>query len=277
MPGEINVPVVGKMSKTGVVVTVAAGVAVIGFVWWKKKETKASVAVSATTAGGTAGAAAANSYGYSSANSNPYGYGVANPYGYGSTYGYSQPAITGGDAADAYGYYAEGNPNTPQTNAAWTQECVSQLGNDGYDAMTVTAACGIYLTGGNLTAAQASVIQACIGVAGYPPTEGPSGFPPQMHTGGTTTTSPPTTTTASNPAYGQAGPPNNSFQAITTAQASTLESAKNYFNKSGEKAQRPFIWNGSNYVPNTNPINPQYQYYAGPLENQEINTYVRAH
>jgi hypothetical protein len=61
------------------------------------------------------------------------------------------------------------------------------------------------------------------------------------------------------------------MQAITAQQAATLESSNNIYNPQGHKAQRPYIWNGSAYVPNTNPINSNYQYYAGPLETAEIN------
>jgi hypothetical protein len=175
--GGINVPVVGKMSKSGVIVTVAAGAVVLGYVIYKKKKTAATAAAAQTPGSGT------NSYGYSANTGYGYGYGSA-----GSGYGYQ--GIQGGNfgegANSAFGYYAEGNPNTPQTNAAWTQACVAALSNDGYNSETVLAACGVYLTAGELTAAQVQVIQACIANEGYPPTEGAQGFPPQMHTGGTT-------------------------------------------------------------------------------------------
>ena len=77
------------------------------------------------------------------------------------------------------------------------------------------------------------------------------------------------------PGYGKAGPPNANYQAITKDEADILESNKNLYNTAGQKAQRPFIWNGSAYVPNTNPIVNGNQYYAGPLETQEINTAVQ--
>lgn len=79
------------------------------------------------------------------------------------------------------------------------------------------------------------------------------------------------------PAYGAAGTANNTYQAITPAEASVLMSNNNAYNVGSEKAQRPFIWNGSAYVPNTNPISSKYQYYAGPLETTEINKYVQSH
>jgi hypothetical protein len=83
------------------------------------------------------------------------------------------------------------------------------------------------------------------------------------------------TPSPSMPAYGKAGPPNANMQAITPAEAGILESNSNTYNTSGQKAQRPFIWNGSAYVPNTNPITNATQYYAGPLETKEINTAVQ--
>jgi hypothetical protein len=273
MPGEVNVPVVGKMSKSGVVVTVAAGAVVLGYVIYKKKKDQAT-----TAAATTPNVAPPNSYGYgtpmtgSNYTGSAYGYGSA-----GNGYGYQTGAYGGGDnTGGAYGYYAEGDPNTPQTNAAWTQACVASLSNAGYNSETVLAACGVYLTAGELTSAQVQVIQACIAAEGYPPTEGLQGFPPQMHTGGTTTggAAPPSSPTSTNPAYGQAGPNQSGMQAITPQEASVLESNSNYYNaKGGKKAQRPYIWNGSAYVPNTNPINSSYQYYAGPLETTEINSY----
>jgi hypothetical protein len=84
-----------------------------------------------------------------------------------------------------------------------------------------------------------------------------------------------TSTGTQQPGYGKAGPPNANYQAITNTEASLLESNSNVANPSGEKAQRPFIWNGSAYVPNTNPITAGNQYYAGPLETQELNTAIK--
>src|SRR5271170_7279105 len=80
-----------------------------------------------------------------------------------------------------------------------------------------------------------------------------------------------TSTGTQQPGYGKAGPPNANYQAITSTEASLLESNSNVANPSGEKAQRPFIWNGSAYVPNTNTITSGNQYYAGPLETTELN------
>lgn len=88
-------------------------------------------------------------------------------------------------------------------------------------------------------------------------------------------TVPPATSSATLPAYGAAGTSNQTFQAITPAEAQILMSSNNLYNTAGRAAQRPFIWNGAAYVPNTNPINSSYQYYAGPLETQEIQAYEK--
>jgi hypothetical protein len=109
-------------------------------------------------------------------------------------------------------------------------------------------------------------------------------FVNQVYTGNNPPESPPLTTQPTqsyNPGpgtgtpgqgvgYGQSGPPQNGYQAITLAQAQTLLSAKNTYNPSGEKSQRPFIWNGSAYVPAT-VLTAGQQYYAGPTETAEIN------
>ena len=99
--------------------------------------------------------------------------------------------------------------------------------------------------------------------------------PPVAPTATSTPTPTPTPAAPAQPAYGKAGPPNANMQAITAAEAGILESNTNAYNTAGQKAQRPFIWNGSAYVPNTNPIVNANQYYAGPLETKEINTAVQ--
>ena|ERR1700733_2155916 len=99
--------------------------------------------------------------------------------------------------------------------------------------------------------------------------------PPSVTVNNSTSTPTPTAGAPAGPAYGKAGPPNANYQAITPAEAGILESNTDIYNTSGQKAQRPFIWNGSAYVPNTNPINNTNQYYAGPLETKEINTAVQ--
>jgi hypothetical protein len=120
-------------------------------------------------------------YGYGSENPSagfytPYGYGYG-PYGLGN-YGYG----SGG----GQGYYGGGVPaQVPQqatTNAQWSEAAMSALTTAGFDGTAVLAALGQYLVGGNLSAEQQSIVSAAIAAEGYPPVEGPGGYPPAMHT-----------------------------------------------------------------------------------------------
>ena len=70
----------------------------------------------------------------------------------------------------------------PSTNAEWAQQAEAYLSNIGYDAQTVAAALGKYLTGQTLTSDQSAIVAAAKGFFGNPPTTPP--LPP-------TTTPPP--------------------------------------------------------------------------------------
>jgi hypothetical protein len=166
---------------------IAVGGAGIAIYMYRKNKKQQAAAATAQQTSANAGVAGSNyAYGYG------YGYGMGqqySPYGYG--YGaYGLGAYGGGSGQYGYGYYGAGVPTQVQqqatTNAQWSQAAVSALTNAGYDATTVLAALGIYLTGGNLTSDQASVINSAIAAEGYPPQPGASGYPPSLHTGGTT-------------------------------------------------------------------------------------------
>lgn len=157
------------------VVVVGGGLA--GYEIYKYQKNKQAAAQAAT-----ASAAAASGYGY----------GIQSPYGYGTnagiTYGYG---ASGGFPA---GYYGYGTPSPPggtpppvaaTTNAQWDQAAITQLTQDGYDPATVSGALGAYLNGQQVGSAQVNIIDAAIGVEGYPPVAAPSGFPPAIKTGGT--------------------------------------------------------------------------------------------
>lgn len=83
-------------------------------------------------------------------------------------------------------------PGTFTNNAEWAQAFEQQVGSTGND--TVAAALGKYLTGQNLTSDQQTVVTEAIASQGYPPTAGPSGYPPSMKTA--PVVNPPTTTTS---------------------------------------------------------------------------------
>lgn len=181
----VNIPGLGKTNKVTVYVAVAAGVFALGYAWYKHNKSSSSVAANPAT--GTAAASSANSYGYGA-----YGYGgytySPNSYGYG--YAALENALTG-EEAYAYGYSAatgagESGTGAPTTNAQWSQNAVTQLTAQGTNGATVQAALGVYLTGGQLTAAQQTVVQEAIAVEGYPPTAGAGGYPPAMNTASST-------------------------------------------------------------------------------------------
>jgi hypothetical protein len=178
---DVHVPGIGNVPRAGVIAGVVIGGAGGLYLYVKHKDSKASTASTASTA----------AYGY--------GYGA---YGYGS-YGYSNPAFNepyiGGEYGygGAYGYgigegYGVGSPTPPPTqlattNAAWAQAAENYLTETGgYDAGTVAAALGIYITGSTLSAAQQAVVEAAIAFEGYPPNPGASGYPPAMHTSAST-------------------------------------------------------------------------------------------
>ena len=177
MPNTVHVPGLGNVPRSGLIIGIIAGVGGGVYIWWRHKNQAASAAPAAASAFG-------------------YGYG----YGYGG-YGYSNPAFNDPYITGAYGYggmygygigvgYGAGVPNPPSapsqvasTNAAWAQAAESYLSNTGgYDPGTVAGALGIYLSGGTPTTDQQSIIDAAIAFEGYPPTAGPNGYPPAIHT-----------------------------------------------------------------------------------------------
>ena len=109
--------------------------------------------------------------------------------GYGP-YGLDSYGSGGSGAYGSLGYYGGGVPYPVQqqatTNAQWSEAAVSALTAQGYNGMQVLAALGLYLTGGQLSADQASIVQAAIAAEGYPPnppsggiiTSPPGGPPP---------------------------------------------------------------------------------------------------
>lgn len=158
---------------------VVAGGALAGYQIYKYERNKKAAAQAATD---TAAAAASSGYGYGAT---AYGYGASA----GSAYGYG---ASGGFPA---GYYAYGTPAPPggtpapiaaTTNAQWDQAAIQQMSGDGWDAMTVAGALGAYLNGREVNASQVNIIDAAIGIEGYPPVAGSSGYPPAIKTGGTT-------------------------------------------------------------------------------------------
>jgi len=178
MPKTVNV-LGHSLPRGGLLAGGAVALGITGYIVWKKHTATASSPVSSATA-----------YGYGSA----YGYGQ---YAYGlgiATYGY-------GNAAYAYGAYGYGGggaigvgaprqlPPTggitqPLTNAQWAASAEAYLTQTaGYDATTVAAALGKYLTGGALTNDQAAIVAAALAFENQPPVAGANGMPPGVNVG----------------------------------------------------------------------------------------------
>lgn len=108
------------------------------------------------------------------------------------------------------------------TNAAWSQFAISEL----EDPAGLSAALGVYLTGGVPTAAQETLIDEAIAIAGYPPVAGPANYPPGIRTQPTTTqTNPPPPAPPKTPTPPSPLPPKK---------APTPPKAKTYTVKSGD-------------------------------------------
>jgi hypothetical protein len=178
MPTKVHIPGLGDVPRGGLIAGIVVGIGGGIYLYIKHKNSAA-----ATPA---AGAAAAFGYGYGGFGYGGYGYNnpafnepyIGGEFGYGGVYGYGQGV--------GYGVGTPYPPSTPTqlatTNAAWAQAAESYLANTGgYDPATVAGALGIYLSGGTPSATQQSIIEAAIAFQGYPPTAGPSGYPPSIH------------------------------------------------------------------------------------------------
>lgn len=161
---------------------VVLGGAVAGYEIYKYEKNKQAAQQAATDS-----AAAASGYGYGVGDNaqTAYGYGASGAtYGYGASggfpagyYGYGTPAPPGGGSSTP--------PVAATTNAQWDQAAITQLQDDGWDAQTVAGALGAYLNGREVNSSQVNIVDAAIGIEGYPPVAGASGYPPAVHTGGT--------------------------------------------------------------------------------------------
>ena len=78
--------------------------------------------------------------------------------------GYTDPA-TGAVITGGSGQYVAG----PTTNMQWSQSVQAMLTQTGYNATDVAAALGHYLVGTQMSADQWTIVQAGIGLVGYPP------------------------------------------------------------------------------------------------------------
>lgn len=177
MASTVKLPVFGTVSKGRAAGVIIGGAAVSGYMIYRyqKKQRMADSAELSTESAG---------YGY--------GYGTAaGAYGYGGvTYGYG--ASGGFPPTGYYGYGVtqppgSGQPGIPATtNAQWVQAAVTQLSGSGFSPQHVTTVLGTYISGHEIEPGDEHIIDAAIGIEGYPPVAGANGFPPGIKTGGTT-------------------------------------------------------------------------------------------
>lgn len=169
----------GAVPKPAVYIAILAGGGAVIYAYVHKKNKKPSTTGQdgSQTGDGTT-PSPEGQYGYGAYTYEPYGYGYG-PFGLGAY---------GGEGYYGYGYYGGGVPSpVPQqatTNAQWSQAAISALTAQGYSGQDVLNALGPYLTGNNVTQDQEKIINAAIAVEGYPPVDGPNGYPPAIKTGG---------------------------------------------------------------------------------------------
>jgi hypothetical protein len=178
LASTVNVPLLGAQNKGTVVGVSLAGLGVTAFLIYRYQKKTAAQTAAATSAANATAAAAASGYGYGTNGVYPNGY-----YGYGEPqYSYGYGASGGFEA----GYYGYGTPEAPvapvTTNAQWTQAAITQLSGQGYQARSIAGALGAYITGKEVDATQERIIDAAIGVEGYPPQAGPNNYPPSIKT-----------------------------------------------------------------------------------------------
>jgi hypothetical protein len=89
-----------------------------------------------------------------------------------------------------YGASPSGSSGTFTNNAQWTQAALASLvsADDSTDSGVISDALGVYINGGNPTAAQVSLIEQAIALEGPVPVPNADGYPPGIHTPAATTT-----------------------------------------------------------------------------------------
>lgn len=187
MATTVNTPF-GKVPRWGLYggIVIGGGALIYEYVKKKNKKQGPNSGSTAQSAANVYGYGAYGAYAYGMGN-NPaqYGYGAYTyePYGYGyGAYGLGSYGSGGGGSYYGYGYYGAGVgvqvPTQASTNAQWTQAAVSALTPQGYTGQQVLGALAPYLAGQPLSQDQINTVQAAIAVEGYPPVDGPGGFPP---------------------------------------------------------------------------------------------------
>ncbi len=196
MAGEVNLPLVGGVSKKALGIGGVAAVAVVGLVYLRKRKSGSSAATAATSGSGDPYPPDGTTGNPSDLNSTDPATGMTygdEQAGYGDS-GYQDTSM--GPTYGSTGYYdpntgqwVYGNSGTGQaaatTNQAWAQNAIAYLSNQGTDPTALSIALGAYLAGQPVTSDQVSLIDQAIAAEGYPPQAGPNNYPPGINESGT--------------------------------------------------------------------------------------------
>jgi hypothetical protein len=181
MPDTVNLPGIGKTNKNTAYL-LGGGVVLLGGIAWYRSRNAAGSSSSTTAAADTTQIDPATGFPYGSAEDAAALAQQASYVGVGGGGGGGGSPIynSGGTTASAY-----------TTNGQWSQAAEDYLVNTvGGHADVIGNALGKYILGQPLTSDQVSVVEQAIAFTGYPPVNGPSGYPPSYRTAATPVTPP---------------------------------------------------------------------------------------
>lgn len=140
MAETINIPGLGPTKAVYVYAGGALVVGIVGYAWWKNSQSQPTDFVGA----------------------DPDDYAVGD---------YDSPlGNTGGNSS---GSFTSVDPAAIDTNSEWTQYAIEKMSNVGWEAGSVSAALGKYLSRQGLTEDEIRIVQTALAVAGPPPVGGP--------------------------------------------------------------------------------------------------------
>lgn len=171
MAGEVQLPLVGSVSKRALAIGGAGAGVVMLILWYRKRSSSASTTPTDTSATDLSGI-----------------------------------DTTGVDAGGGGSVPGGSTVTTPASNPQWTQLVMDQLSGI-VDPSALASALGKYLAGAAVTTDETTIIDQAIAVAGWPPVSGPNGYPPAIRTQPSTGQTPPPPD--NNPPPGNNPPPSN--------------------------------------------------------------------
>jgi hypothetical protein len=176
LSGTLKTPLGDVSKKTAIIGGVAATIGAI--IWYRSYQSRQAAAASVAAAGQSE---------IDPATGYPYG-SPEDAAALSAQAGYQFPTGSGGGGGGGTGTVDNGLV----TNAQWSQKVLEywEAHSLGEPAI-MSAALGVYLSGGVPTTDQTSLIQQAVAIAGYPPQAGASGYPPHINTAPPGNTPPP--------------------------------------------------------------------------------------